>query len=74
MSGDIGAVYHGNRQDAEGVVSLVLHVLEWRCTYLGDIVIVALYILEAEFLGGSDIPVCWLVGLRIANRRQSFLS
>lgn len=43
-------------------------------TYLGDIVVVALYILEAELLGRSDIPVCWLVGLGIDNRAQSFLS
>jgi hypothetical protein len=42
--------------------------LEWRCTYLGDIVVVALCVLEAEFLRGSDIPVCWLVGLRVDNR------
>ena len=35
--------------------------LKWRCTYLGDIVVVAFDILEAEFLGGTDIPVCGLV-------------
>ena len=35
--------------------------LEWRHTYLSDIVVVALHILESEFLGGADVPICWLV-------------
>lgn len=48
--------------------------LEWRCTYLGDIVVVALNILEAEFLGGADIPVCWLVGFCSDDRVWLFLS
>lgn len=48
--------------------------LESRYTYLGDIVIVALHILEAEFLGGADIPICWLVGLGFDNRTHLFLS
>lgn len=48
--------------------------LEWRYTYLGDIVVVALHILEAEFLGGADVPICWLVGFGFGDRAQLFLS
>lgn len=42
--------------------------LEWRYTYLSDIVVVALHILEAEFLGRADVPICWLVGFGVGDR------
>lgn len=48
--------------------------LEWRYTYLGDIVVVALHILEAEFLGRADVPICWLVGFGVGDGVQLFLS
>ena len=48
--------------------------LEWRHTYLGDIVVVALHISEAKFLRGADIPVCWLMGFGFDDRAWLFLS